>query len=207
MEHCAPLSRHPRRDVILHAIGAHDDGWTEEDAAPRVDRATGGIADFVSAPVDVRQSVWPRCIAGLPDPWSAGLVAQHAITVYDRFRPDGAWREFFDATERIRDALVRASGLTMEDLAADYPYLRLGDLISLTFCAGTNYEGPYAGWTVARSGASVTVTPDPFAGAVIPIVVGGRSMATRRFASDQDLCDAYRAAGVVELTGQVSGPR
>jgi hypothetical protein len=207
MEHCAPLSRAPRCDVILRAIGVHDDGWTEEDAAPRVDRATGGVADFVSAAVEVRQAVWPRCIAGLGDPWAAALVAQHALTVYDRFRSDGAWRDFFAGMERTRDRLVRTSGLTIDHLAADYPYLRLGDLISLTFCAGTSYEGPYAGWTVGRSGSSVTVTPDPFGGAVIPILIAAKSMADQRFASDEELRDAYRSAAAVQLNGEVSGPR
>jgi hypothetical protein len=207
MEHCATLSRHPRRNAILYAIDVHDDGWAEEDAAPRVDRATGGIADFVTAAVEVRQAVWPRCIAGLEEPWVAALVAQHAITVYDRFRSDSAWRDFFTGMVRTRDELVGASGMTIDELEADYPYLRLGDLISLTFCAGTRYEGPYAGWIVGGSGPSITVAPDPFAGAVIPIAIAAKSMADRRFASDQDVRDAYQSAAAVQLNGDVSGPR
>ena len=41
MEHCVPLAARPRRDVILRAIGEHDNGWMEEDAAPRVNPTTG----------------------------------------------------------------------------------------------------------------------------------------------------------------------
>jgi len=85
MEHCVPLAARRRRDAILHAIAEHDNGWAEEDAAPTVNPTTGTVVDFVSAPLSVRHAVWPRGIARLADdPWAAALVAQHALTVYDR---------------------------------------------------------------------------------------------------------------------------
>ena len=103
MEHCVPLATRSRRDAILHAVAEHDNGWAEEDAAPRVDPATGQIFDFVSAPAGIRQAVWPRGIARLADdPWAAALVAQHAITIYDRFRPREPWRPFFAEMEEAR---------------------------------------------------------------------------------------------------------
>ena len=45
-------------------------------------------------------------VAGLTDaPWAAALVAHHAITVYDRFRADPAWDDFFAGDgRRLRDA-------------------------------------------------------------------------------------------------------
>ena len=112
MEHCVPLATRPRRDAILHAIAEHDNGWAEEDAAPRVNPATGQVFDFVTAPASVRQIVWPRGVARLAgDPWAAALVAQHAITVYDRFRPESEWAPFFAEMEAARDEMLRASGL------------------------------------------------------------------------------------------------
>ena len=85
----------------------------------------------------MRHGVWPRAIARLADdPWAAALVAQHAITVYDRFRSEAEWTPFFADMEAARDAMVRASGMPLDDLAADYPFVRLGDLISLVFCTG-----------------------------------------------------------------------
>ena len=48
MEQCAPLASRPRRDVILHAIGEHDNGWAEEDGSPAVHRTTGRIVDFLT---------------------------------------------------------------------------------------------------------------------------------------------------------------
>ena len=96
MERCVPLASRPRREAILHAIGEHDAGWAQEDAAPTVDPVTGGVVDFVSVPVGVRQAVWTRTIAQLADdPWAAALVAQHALFVYDRFRSDAGWMPFF----------------------------------------------------------------------------------------------------------------
>ena len=99
MEHCVPLRASPRRASILRAIREHDNGWTEEDAAPTIDPATGRIADFVNIPLHVRHGVWPRGVARLADdPWAAALVAQHAITVYGRgveavLRADGRHAE------------------------------------------------------------------------------------------------------------------
>ena len=89
MEAWTALATHPRRAPILHAIGEHDNGWAEADAAPSVNPATGNPIDFVSAPLTVRHGVWPRAVQRLaPDPWAAALVAQHAITVYERYASD-----------------------------------------------------------------------------------------------------------------------
>ena len=206
MEHCVPLSARPRRDAILHAIGEHDNGWAEDDAAPTVDRDNGDVVDFVSAPLSVRHGVWPRAIARLADdPWAAALVAQHAITVYDRFRADAEWTSFFAEMEVARDAMLRASGLPFDDLAADYAFVRLADLISLTFCVGWTDEQRFGGWTVHASGARVVVTPDAFGGVVIPIEIGAQEIRRRPFRSDADLRDALGEARVATLRGEVTG--
>ena len=208
MEHCVPLSARPRREAILHAIGEHDNGWAEDDAAPTVDPQTGNIVDFVSAPLSVRHGVWPRAIARLADdPWAAALVAQHAITVYGRFRADAEWTSFFTEMEVARDAMLRASGLPFADLASDYPFVRLGDLISLTFCVGWTEEQRFGDWTVHASGARVIVTPDAFGGAVIPIEINAREVRRGPFRSDADLLGALGAARLVTLRGEVVGMR
>ena len=113
MVHCVQLAARPRRDSILHAIGEHDNGWAEEDAVPTVNHNTGSVADFVSVPLSVRHRVWPRGVARLADdPWAAALVAQHALTVYDRFRSDAGWTPFFDelAGVKKRDGKVSRFG-------------------------------------------------------------------------------------------------
>ena len=121
MEHCVPLAARSRRAAILHAIDEHDSGWAEADAAPIVDADTGGVVDFIKAPLSVRQAGAPRAIAKLADDaWAAALVAQHGLTVYSRFRSQPAWMSFFSAMEAARAAALRTTGLPLDDLTADY---------------------------------------------------------------------------------------
>lgn len=206
MEHCVPLRSRPRRGAILHAIAEHDNGWAEVDAAPTVNPATSNVADFITVALSVRHAVWPRGIARLADdPWAAALVAQHALTVYDRFRGDSAWRSFFAGMEEARDTWLRVSGRPLDELAADYPFLRLGDLISLAFCTGSTDAQTFGEWTVRLSGTRVAVTPDPFGGATIAVAISAKMIHQQSFGSDDELHDALRHASSTTLRGEVAG--
>ena len=206
MEHCVPLATNPRRHVILRAIAEHDNGWAEEDASPTVNPGTGEIIDFVNAPLVVRHSVWPRGVARLSDdPWAAALVAQHAVTVYDRFRPDAAWAPFFVEMEHMRDGLVRTAKVPDRVLAADYAFVRLGDLISLTFCTGWTDEQRFGDWTIHLAGDRVVVKPDVFDGARIPFRIFAKQIHGERFESDAMLRRALSDATAISLEGEVAG--
>jgi hypothetical protein len=208
MVHCVPLAARPRRDAILHAIGEHDNGWAEEDAAPTVNPNTADVADFVSVPLSVRHAVWPRGVARLADdPWAAALVAQHALTVYDRFRTVVEWTPFFDEMAAARGAMLRASAMPLDDLEADYPFVRLADLISLTFCTGWTDAQRFGDWTVQRFSTRVVVVPDPFGGAEIPIEIHARRIRTPPFRSDAELRAALSEATTATLRGEVAGRR
>jgi len=150
MARATALAQHPRRDAILLAIREHDNGWAEPDAEPIIG-SSGDVADFIAAPVAVRQGVWPRAVQHLAsESWAAALVAQHAITVYDRFRSDDAWTQFFTDMTALRDRLLGRGALGLADSLAVYALVRLGDLISLTFCTG---------WTTAQQ--NLTGDGDP----------------------------------------------
>jgi hypothetical protein len=206
MERCVPLAARARRDAILHAVAEHDNGWAEEDAAPRVNHATGQPFDFITAPASMRQNVWPRGVARLsPTPYPAALVAQHAITVYDRLRADGEWASFFADMEASRDEMLRASGLLLGDLLDDYAFVRLADLISLTFCTGWTDEQRFGEWTVQRFGARVQVMPDAFGRAEIPFEIRAREIEDRPFQTDADLRGALNDAPRTVLRGAVTG--
>jgi hypothetical protein len=206
MERCVPLAAHSRRDRILHAIGEHDNGWTEEDAAPTMDPASGEVVDFVHAPLGVRHRVWPRAVARLAtDPWTAALVAQHALTIYERFREDAEWTAFFAEMESARDSRLRVSGLPLAELVSDYAFVRVADLISLTFCTGWTDEQGFADWTVQLSGTRVIVTPDAFGAAAIPLEIAAKEIRNRPFGSDEELRAAVRSAPAVTLCGEVIG--
>lgn len=209
MQQWPPLHDVPRRGSILHAIEAHDDGWHDGDAAPSVDPATGRICDFITAPVAVRQGVWPISVKRLApdDPWAAALVAQHALTIYDRYHGDPEWTAFFRAMTIRRDELLAATHETRTTLDADYGFVRIGDLVSLVFCNQWQEEPSFGGFVFGFEPETDTVriAPDPFGGRRIPVSVTAREIDDRRYESDADLRLAVRAAPQVTLTGQVVG--
>lgn len=204
MEHWLPLAERPRRPSILLAIGEHDNGWRETDDHPTLD-TNGHVVDFVNAPADAKQAVWPRGVARLrSDPWAAALVAQHAITVYSRFRPDPEWSAFFAEMETTRDHLVQVAELPLETLVDDYTFVRLGDLLSLTFCTAWTDPQHHDGWTVLQHAGRVVVTPDGFGNREIGIEVPASEITAEPFTSAARLRDALAAAPRVRLTGLIA---
>jgi len=195
------LPHSPQRASILRAIDEHDHGWLDVDASPIVDPATGRIADFISAPLEMRQGIWPRGVTRLAaDPWAAALVAQHAIVIYNRFQSDTEWAPFFSQMRTMRDAMLRASGGRLEDLLSDYEFVRLADLTSLAFCTGWTGEQRFGDWTVRLSGMRV-LAPDVFGGAEIPIEIEAKEIPNRRYRSDAELRDALTRATTTTLRG------
>jgi hypothetical protein len=206
MEACRPLATNPRRAQILHAIGEHDNGWAEADAAPLVDPATGSPVDFISAPLPVRQGVWPRGVQRLAhDPWAAALVAEHAIAVYDRYARDPQWTPFFARMASLRDAMLRSSSEDPSALMGDYAFVRLGDLISLAFCTGWTEALRFDDWTVTRSATHIKVSPNPFDDAVIGIEVQASELNQGPYRDNAELQRAFARAKVIVLRGTVSG--
>jgi hypothetical protein len=205
MEHCLPLASRPRRDAILHAIAEHDNGWAEEDASPSVDATAGTIVDFMSAPLMVRHEVWSRGVRRLAqDPWVAALVAQHALTVYDGSRDQLEWKPFFVQMEATRDAMLRRARMPLGDLIDDYAFVRLADLISLTFCTGWTDEQRFNNWTVRPSGTDVRVGPDAFGGKLIPMEITAKEIPDQPFRSDSELRRALSGAKIVKLQGEAA---
>ena len=196
-----------RRDSILHAVEEHDNGWREVDEAPILGD-DGRILDFVSVPIDVRQAIWPRGARRLAaDPIAAALVAEHAVYIYRRFRGDSAWADFFNDMELIRDEFASGADLTGDEIAGDYFFLRIADLMSLVFCTGWTAPQEMDDHTVRLDGKALIVSPDPFAGANVPFEITGRRVPNRPFASAADARREFDAAPTVTLSGIVSGGR
>jgi hypothetical protein len=204
IEHDVALAKRPRRDAILLAVAEHDNGWTEEDAAPILN-STGYVADFVNVTLAVRHRVWPRAIQRLEQhPWTAALVAEHAVVVYDRFRSETGWTPFFASMEAARDRMVRASGLSYNELVSDYTFLRLADLISLVFCMAAPEAQHFGQWSVEFTGDRVVVSPNPFGDVTIPIEIRAREMLDQPFRSEEELHATIKSASTVILRGAVS---
>ena len=206
MERWAPLHDAARRHSILLAVEEHDNGWHEPDTHPSVDPETGRVYDFITVPTPVKQAVWPRGVARLAqqDPWAAALVAEHALTIYARFRTDSEWTAFFDAMTVTRDTLVSQSGQSLAQLTLDYGYVRIGDLLSLVFCNEWQEEQTYDRWHFRLDGATVMVTPDGLAGRVVPVAVTAREIRDVPYESDVELQQAVRMAPRITLYGSVS---
>lgn len=204
MARATGLAAHPRRASILLAIAEHDNGWAEPDAEPVIG-PSGDVADFIAVPIAVRQAVWPRAVLHLAgDPWAAALVAQHAIAVYDRFRSDDAWTQFFADMAALRDNRLARTALPLDTLIADYAYVRLGDLLSLTFCTGWTTTQHYAQWTVQRDEDTVRVTPDVFGGETIRIEIEGTEIPKRTYESDRHLREEIGRGRRRRLSGCIS---
>jgi len=202
------LPDHPHRGTVLLATHEHDGGWREPDAAPVADPVSGAPFDFLEAPIAIRQAVWPRGVARLVEahPYAAALVARHALNVYRRHRDSADWSSFFTTMEhREADALARASGAERAGWPTDYRFLFLGDLVSLVFCNGWTQPFEAEGYRIILTPAGIRVTPDPFGGARVPLVVAARRIPARRYASDADLRDALAAAPALTLEGVAEG--
>jgi hypothetical protein len=199
----------PRREVILLATHRHDDGWIDQDRAPLVGDTSGEVLDYLHAPDDVRRGIWPRGVAVLSaHPYAAALVAQHALHLFDKYRAEPSWQDFFTLMEQLRaEQLAAAAPRTEDDLRSDYFFVRMGDLLSLQFCDDwyeTQCDGPYMStW----DGERLTVTPDPFEGSEVPLTVTGRRLTVRVFSTGAELEQAIQGAPAVTLTGVASGPR
>ena len=195
----------PRRESILLAVGQHDNGWHAVDVAPLV-LTDGRIADFVAAPADVRRGVWPRGVASLAgDPWTAALVAQHAAFVYSRFAGDPDWAPFFEEMHALRDHHCARAGLDAGTLRRDYDFVRLGDLISLTFCNPWTDPQEHGGYRITGDGKDLVVRPDPFGGARVAFAIRARRLPNRAYADVEDARRAWEGADVVTIEGTIRG--
>jgi hypothetical protein len=198
----------PRQASILRANAQHDNGWDEFDQTLVVDEKTGQLLDFVDVPDSVKRETSSRGIDQLSgDPYAAALVAQHRLHVYRRYadRPD--WKPFFDGVAAARDAYLLDSGaVSLEQLLRDYRFVRAGDLASLAFCNNWgDVEPTECGYAMRLEGASLTLSPDPFAGQTIEIAIAAREIPLQRFESAQEARLVLASAPVVTLTGSVRG--
>ena len=197
----------PRRDRILAAARSHDDGWDDEDDAPLVG-GDGAPVDFITAPAEVKQRVWPRAIDQLEaaDPYVAALVAQHALTVYDHYASDPAWSPFFATMAAARARLLaRCDPAVAAALESDYPFVRAADLLSLAFCNAWDKPAEYSGHRITVTPDGVAVSPDPFSGRLVPFRVPVRRIDRREYRDAADLRSAITAAAPEWIEGTARG--
>lgn len=204
------LAEDPRREEILAAVAGHDDGWVEPDAAPIFDPASGRPHDFVTAPDDVRLSVWPRGVDRVRarhGPFAAALVARHPIALYDAYgRPDGAADLVARLETRIEELLREDGRANGRRLDAAYPFVAIGDLLSLAFCSGWE-EREILGYRIRVEGSRLRVAPDPFGGGEVAISVPCRRLGSASYPSERAMRKAWEEAPAAGLEGTAAGDR
>jgi hypothetical protein len=201
----------PARRTILMATREHDNGWTEVDAFPTVDAATGRPCDFMSGPAAVKHELWLRGITrtAKSDGLAGALVAEHALTVYGYRRGEAGWAPFFSTIEGMRDALLQRVGLftgpDRDVFDAYYRCVRLGDSFSLQFCNAWTEPSTTLGYQARMEGTTLLIAPDPFAGATVALRVVGHRIPARQYRDDAQVRTAIAAATPEIVMGTARG--
>jgi len=201
----------PARRTILMATREHDNGWTEVDAYPTVDPASGRPCDFMSGPAAVKHELWLRGIAraAKSDGLAGALVAEHALTVYGYRRGEAGWAPFFSTIEGMRDALLQRTGFfngsNRDTFDAYYRCVRLGDSFSLQFCNAWTDPSTTLGYQARMEGTTLLIGPDPFAGATVALRVVGHRIPARPYRDDAQVRTAIAAATPEIVMGTARG--
>jgi hypothetical protein len=161
------LVGHPRRRALLRAVAEHDNGWWEEDAAPRLDPATGGPLDFRSLPAAARRELWPRAIEryAAAEPYLAALVAGHFLRIAPAAALGGGGEALRAESDERRLELLERAGVSVDEAAADDRWLRLGDELSLAAATLDPAMVAAPGWRarVAAEAERIELLVAPFA--------------------------------------------
>ena len=201
------LPENPRRAEILFAGREHDNGWREEDAAPRWNAGKGRPHDFLSMPQAARIALWERGTARFAGshPYAALLITRHALTIHRDRRGDPSdpgntgdpgepeWQDFFAYADELERGLFAATGASEEEVAADYRFLDFGDLASLAVC--NRWPEPFGrhGRRGAWSDGTLHLDPLPLAGATA-FAVPSRRIPRRPYSGDADFGGELAAA-------------
>jgi len=189
------LPAHPRRAEILFAGREHDNGWREADAAPRWDAAAGRPRDFLSMSPADRIEIWERGTARFAGghPYAALLIVHHAQALHHDRAGDPAWQGFLSYLDELARGLLEETGAAPEEVNADYRFLDLADLVSLSALNQAPERFARHGLAGRLDGATVHLAPFPLAGATA-FEVPCRRIPSRPYAGDADLGGELAAA-------------
>lgn len=166
------LVAHARRNELLRAVAEHDNGWWEEDAAPRFDPGTGGPLDFRRLPTPTRHEIWLRGIEryAAEAPYAAALIAGHCLRVLPPAASEPGREEFRASATARRDELLVAADWTLDEATRDDRWLRLGDELSLAAATADATLVALPGWRLAveelENRIELRLAPFPWSGAL-----------------------------------------
>lgn len=230
-----PLSDGVLAGGLITAARLHDLGWSEPDATPYLDPATGGPVHFTKVSDDRHAGFYAAGIRDVAaaDAYAGYLVSLHATGIYaGRFGWLGlqsiAWetigdhgRRFLDEQASLRRALLEAhvlpaATLELEAAYRDYMLLQTFDYLSLFVCAGLDSDGcgpvPQGrhGWlrlriSEARPGVA-RLEPFPFLEEALELRVRCRRLAEERFDSEAELRRSWATSRISEFITRFERP-
>ena len=199
------LPTHPRRSELLYAVLEHDNGWREADAAPRLNSELGRPHDFTTHPHEERLEIWRRGIERhrRDRPYAAALILEHARQLHRSQADSPGWDDFLSEVEELRSELLVDAEMDDETVQADYRWLHMADLLSLTACAG--WAEPFERWGQSGrlEGETLRLFPFPFAGSTA-FSVPCRLLPKATFQSDAELATALAVCRWQEWTFRIA---
>lgn len=182
------LPDHPRRQNLLRAAREHDNGWREADSAPSLRPGDSRPMDFLSASLEHRIEIWHRGVRRFvdDDPELTLLIIQHALQLHSRFFSAVGWNQAVKTWVDLRSELLNSSPTFEEELAADYRWLHLVDILSLALCSRWHRKFTLGPWRLFVDGDLLEIEPFPLAGATT-FSVPCRLIADRSYSSATEL--------------------
>ncbi len=198
--HSGGMPEHPRRRELLFAAREHDNGWRELDSAPMCNPASGRPVDFTSVSRETRWRVWHRGTLRYVErePYATLLILRHALHLHRAHHSDPEWSDILAQWRELEAELMALTGASRRQVADDYRWIELSDLLSLAACNRWYSVDPRPleahGFRAEVRPAGdddlladdLLVDPFPLAGATT-FRVACRLIPDRRYAGDADL--------------------
>jgi len=196
---------HPRRAELLFAVREHDNGWREEDAAPRWNPERRRPHDFLTMPRPARIEVWERGVSRFAGehPYAALLITRHARRLHRDRSGAEEWQALLETLDELERGLAEATGATEEEIAADDRLLDRADALSLSACSGWMDPFELHGTHARLLEGSLQLDPFPLAGATT-FRIPCRRVAACDYGGDAALGGELAAARWTELTIRVA---
>jgi hypothetical protein len=212
--------------LLVRAAYEHDAGWTDWEAAPRVDPATKLPYQFTDVPVDEHFAFYQRGVDAVAaaDAHAGLLVNLHCQGFHNqRFgtlpqlvrkphppEQEATVRQALAALQAQQRDLGRRVRVEEPVLWAQYDLLQVYDRLSLYLCMPPLREADLGPVPVEVDGASATLAlrpadgvflaPWPFREATVSCAIAGRLVPHRAYADDGDFRRELAAAEAVTLS-------
>ena len=105
----------------------------------------------------------------------------------------------------LREHNRARAGADAATLNREYDFVRLGDLISLTFCQPWLDPQAHGAYRITGDGRDLVVQPDPFDGLEVAFTIRARRLPNRAYADAADVRTAWNGAEITMIEGTIRG--